>query len=122
MKNIFLIILLLISVSAHAGGVSSVQSAITTGTKFTATGCSVNTLLGSGTAGTYKSGTTGTCTVVVTLNGGTGITAPTGWSCFANDRTTPADTITNTASTTTTATFYGTTVSGDVIEFACIGN
>ena len=122
MKNIILALLLLFPIAAYAGGINVVQSAVTTGTKFTASGCSVNTLAGSGTAGTFKSGTTGVCTVVVTLNGGVGITAPTGWSCFANDRTTPADIITNTASTNTTATFSGTTVSGDVIEFGCIGN
>lgn len=90
-------------------------------TKFTATGCSVSSTIGGGSAGKYTSGTTGTCTVVVTINGATGSTATNGWTCWANDETTPADKIQTIASTTTTATISGTTVSGDIISFGCIG-
>lgn len=82
---------------------------------FTATGCTNSTLVGGATAGSYHSGTTGTCTVVIT----TGLTAPNGWACFANDLTTTSDTIKQTASSTTTATLAGTTVTGDVINFGC---
>lgn len=85
-------------------------------TTFTATGCTNSTLVGGATTGSYHSGTTGTCTVVVT----TGLTAPNGWACFANDLTTTADTIKQTASSATTATLAGTTVSGDVINFGCM--
>jgi hypothetical protein len=49
------------------------------------------------------------------------LTAPTGWACYANDLTTPADKLQTTVSTTTTATIAGTTVSGDVISFGCMG-
>ena len=94
---------------------------VTGGTKFTTTGCSVSATSGGATAGTYTSGTTGTCTVVVTMNGATGLTAPNGWACYASDRTTAADTQVNTTSTTTTATISGTTVSGDVVSFGCAG-
>ncbi len=91
------------------------------GTKFTASGCSNSTTVGGSTAGSFASGTTGTCTVVVTMNGATGLAAPNGWACAANDLTTTADTIKQTASSTTTATLSGTTVSGDVINFTCTG-
>lgn len=88
---------------------------VVAGTKFTASGCSNGTLLGGATAGSYNSGTTGTCTVTIT----TGITAPNGYSCTAQDTTTTADTQLMTTSNATTATISGATVSGDVIKFSC---
>jgi len=91
------------------------------GTKFTASGCSNSTTVGGATAGKFSSGTTGACTVVITMNGATGLTAPTGWACSASDLTTPANLMSQSASSTTTATITGTTVSGDVISFSCIG-
>lgn len=89
------------------------------GTKFTISGCSTTTLVGGAAAGSFKSGVTGTCTPVITLNGATGVTAPHGWTCWSNDETTPADTLRETGSTATTVTLSGTTVSGDVIDFGC---
>ena len=89
-------------------------------TKFTASGCSNSATVGGASAGTYTSGTTGICTVVITINGATGATAPNGWACSASDRTTPANLISQTASSTTTATLAGTTTSGDVISFSCV--
>ena len=88
-------------------------------TKFTATGCSLSATVGSGNVGRFTSGTTGTCTAVITINGATGLAAPNGWNCWASDRTTPADVIIQTADSTTTATISGTTVSGDIISFGC---
>jgi hypothetical protein len=103
-----------------AGGIATANNPFTIGpTTFTASGCSNNTLLGSGAAGSFKSGTSGTCTVTITINGATGMTATNGWACFFNDQTTPADVIHQTAYTTTTVTMSGTTVSGDLISFAC---
>lgn len=90
------------------------------GTKFTISGCSAGTTVGGATAGTFASGTTGACTVVITMNGATGITAPNGWSCNADDLTTPANLISQSASSTTTCTVTGTTVSGDTISFMAI--
>lgn len=95
---------------------------ISVGTKFTATGCSNSTTVGGATAGKLTSGTTGVCTFTVTM--GDSATSPNGWHCgdAENLTTTPiafANLIQQTASTTTTATFSGTTVSGDVIEFGC---
>lgn len=106
---------------AKITGRTLVDGLISTGTKFTTSGCSVSATTGGATAGTYTSGTTGTCTVTITMNGATGLTATNGWSCWAADLTTPADLITQTASSTTTATLAGTTVSGDVINFGCMG-
>jgi lysophospholipase L1-like esterase len=91
------------------------------GTKFTTSGCAVSATTGGPTAGSYTSGTAGTCTTVITMNGATGLAAPNGWACSASDRTTPTDVIAQTASTTTTATLSGTTSSGDVIGFSCMG-
>ncbi|MDR3519291.1 MAG: right-handed parallel beta-helix repeat-containing protein [Candidatus Pacebacteria bacterium] len=91
------------------------------GTLFTMSGCSATSATGGAKAGSYASGTTGTCTVALTFNGATGLsgTVPNGWSCTANDLTTPADVIHQSASTTSTATLSGTTVSGDVVNFSC---
>ncbi len=89
-------------------------------TTFTISGCSATGATGSGNAGRYTSGTAGACTVSITLNGATGATASNGWACSANDLTTPADIITQTASTATTATLSGTTASGDVVNFHCL--
>lgn len=88
------------------------------GTTFTASGCSNGTLVGGATAGSYDSGTSGTCTVVVTM--GNTQTAANGWGCSVWDITTNADLQEETAYTTTTVTFSGTTASGDKIAFSCI--
>lgn len=85
------------------------------GTKFTASGCTNSATLGTSLAGQFTSGTTGTCTVVITP----GITAPNGFACQANDLTTNADLIIQTASTTTTATISGTTATSDIVNFSC---
>lgn len=89
-----------------AGGVSAT---------FTASGCSNSTLVGNSLAGSYNSGTTGTCTVTVT----TGVTVAHGYACSVWDVTTTADAQKETATTATTITFSGTTVSGDKIVFGC---
>lgn len=91
------------------------------GTKFTTSGCSVSATTGGATAGSYTSGTTGACTVVITMNGATGLTAPNGWACSASDTGTPANLQSQTASSTTTCTISGTTVSGDVVIFQAKG-
>lgn len=90
------------------------------GTKFTITGCSANTTLGGADTGSFVSQTTGACTVVITIAGATGATAPNGWSCWVNNLTT-ANLMRQTAYSTTTATVSGTTVTGDLISFGCFG-
>jgi hypothetical protein len=93
---------------------------------------SAHTLTGIGTAPTVSSGTigtgarnlagfitsttTGAYTGVLTFSG---LTAPVGWACAVSNNTT-ANLIRQTAYTTTTATFAGTTVSGDVLTYNCI--
>lgn len=99
---------------------------ISTGTKFTAagTGCTVGATVGGATAGTFTLAT-GPCTsVALTLNGATGLTAPNGWACEANDRTAPTVLIGgNSATTATTATITIPAGAGtsDVIGFHCVG-
>jgi hypothetical protein len=46
-------------------------------------------------------------------------TATNGWVCSAQDQTTPADTVKQTANSTTTVTFTATTANADVIVFQC---
>jgi hypothetical protein len=86
-------------------------------TQATYSGCSNSTPTGGATSGTIKSGTTGTCTIVITLNGATGWTAPTGWNVLVKDETTLTDNVIETASNATTVTISGTTVSGDVLRW-----
>ena len=98
---------------------------ISVGTKFTATGCtSITSTVGGATAGQFVIGAN-TCTVVITMNGATGETAPNGWACGASDETTAAG---NTGlyfsahnATTATLTVPATAVASDVIVFRCTG-
>ena len=92
-------------------------------TKFTATGCtSITTTVGNGTAGKFIIGAN-SCTVVITMNGATGMTAASGWSCTANDETTAAGNTglyfsTNNTTTATLAVPSG-AAANDIIDFAC---
>jgi hypothetical protein len=80
----------------------------------TITGCgTVTSQLGNGFAGSFNAAS-GTCTVVITP----GETAINGFRCSAADITTPADTFTQTAKSTTTCTLTGTVTSGDLIQFS----
>jgi hypothetical protein len=76
-------------------------------------GCSFGTQLGANAAGSFLSGTTGTCTVTITFFG---TTAPNGWRCTADDLTN-ANTIRQTAYSTTSCTISGTTTSSDLITY-----
>jgi hypothetical protein len=112
------------TMSMGASGIVKGPAFQTTGTKFTAvgTGCTVGATSGAGTAGTFTLAS-GPCTsVVVTLNGATGVTATTGWSCPAHDRTAPNVLIGGeSSSTTTTASFTIPAGAGtsDVISYSC---
>lgn len=66
-------------------------------------------------AGFITSATTGSCVSVLTFSE----TAFNGWSCGISNSTT-ANLIRQTGSGTTTATFTGVTVSGDVLRYVCI--
>ena len=95
------------------------------GTKFTATWLRYvpHTTAGGATAGQFVIGAA-TCTVVITMNGATGLTAANGWFCKANDETTVAG---NTGlyfsahnATTATLTVPATAAASDVITFGCM--
>lgn len=80
----------------------------------TVSGCSLTAALGGGWAGSFHSGTAGTCTVTITPGG----TATNGWECDAWDITTAADTVKQTTPlSTTTCVISGTTASGDIITW-----
>jgi hypothetical protein len=116
-----------------AGGAFTTLSGsglIVKGTKFTiaATGCTPSATTGGATAGTITLAS-GPCTsIVITMNGATGLTAPNGWKCSVGDRTAQAagtyipEWYEN-SSTTTTATIPIPAAAGatDVISFACTG-
>lgn len=87
-----------------------------TGAPASVSGCSNSSTAGGATAGIFTSGTSGTCTVTVTL-----ATAANGWACSVWDTTTTSDTVKETGFTTGSVTFSGTTVSGDVIAWSCTG-
>lgn len=97
-------------------GLTTSTGYVSGGTKFTATGCNNGTTVGGATAGRFASGTSGACNVVITLP-----TAPNGWACHASDQTTPANLIAQSASSTTSCTITGTTISGDTVSFSATG-
>jgi hypothetical protein len=96
---------------------------ISTGTKFTTSGCSVSSTTGGATAGIFTLGAN-TCTVVITMNGATGLTSTNGWTCQAHDRTSITAIIDGeSSSTTTTASIVIPATAGttDIISFSCTG-
>jgi hypothetical protein len=96
-------------------GITNLVPLISGGTTAGASGCSISAHSGGATAGQYTSGTTGTCTVTLTLPATT-----TAYVCVARDVTTAADTQAQTGVlSTTSVTITGTTVSGDVISWGC---
>lgn len=103
--------------SATAGAFRELKlrSLITGGTVPGISGCSAGTQAGGATAGSYVSGTTGSCAVTLTF----AFTAPAGWNCNANNQTT-ANLIRQTGGSTTTAVITGVTVTSDVISFMCM--
>lgn len=99
-----------ITSTAHAGYIKALTF-IPAGTATTCTGATIGTGSKSN-AGFVTATTTGTSTIVITFP----VTAPTGWNVSASDSTAVTNMV-QTASSTTTATLSGTTVSGDVIRY-----
>lgn len=95
-------------------GLATENGAIANGTTFSvASGCGTTTsVVGGVTAGSFVAGAT-TCNPVINLP-----TAPHGWKCSWTDITTPADSIKQSAYSTTSCTGTGTVVSSDVILFS----
>lgn len=87
-------------------------TAVAGGTPFVVTsGCGTTGAVVGGTmAGSFTAGQT-SCVPVITP----GFTAPHGFKCGGKDLTTPADTLNQTASSTTTCTLSGTVVNADTI-------
>jgi hypothetical protein len=72
---------------------------------------------GGNTSGTFTVGAAAACaagTYIMTF----AFTAPTGWACQASDRTVTTNTIRQTASSGTTATFLATTSNNEVVSFS----
>lgn len=112
-------VMLLRNLAGSAGGKYQGAGIQSTGTKFTvaASGCgTISATLGGATAGSFATTLTGSCAAVVTF--GDSIAATNGWSCVVNDQTT-GNLMRQTASSASTATFSGTTVASDVINFHC---
>jgi len=92
---------------------------VSTGALPTPTGtCAIATQTGGTSAGTFTA--SGACaggTVVLTF----ATTVSHGFSCTAHNRTTPANLMNQTATTTASVTFTGTMANADVVSFSCIG-
>ena len=90
---------------------------VTQGAQPVLSGCAtISAAAGGATGGKFA--TSGTsCNLVITFPSA----APNGWCCKANDLTTPANAINQNATTTTSATFAGTTVAADVVQWFCVG-
>jgi hypothetical protein len=79
--------------------------------------CAITTQVGGNTVGTFvASGACAAGTYILAF----GYTAPNGWSCSAQDRTTITDNVQQISSTTTAATFRATTANLDVVQFKCM--
>jgi hypothetical protein len=85
---------------------------------FTGTCTAPASSAGGNTAGTFTVGAGGACaggTYIMTF----AFTAPTGWACDAEDRSTTTDTVQQTATAPTTATLKATVANNDVVQFKC---
>lgn len=99
-----------------AGTDLKARDILITGSAPTLSGCSTSGQLGGNTAGSFISGTTGTCAVTMTF----ATSAPNEWFCDALDSTTPA-LFNQTGGGGNTAIISGATVSGDKVRFSCTG-
>lgn len=109
------------SATVIAGSEQATAFIVGGGTKFTVTGCSASTTVGGPTAGQFASGSTSTCTFVITMNGATGLTAPNGWGCWGSDVTSGHEaTAKQTGTSTTTCSLIVATTSGDTVVFGAM--
>lgn len=117
----FVLLIIILSFGAWAQGITPAPNNVNgpfgfAGAVFTvASGCgTTGSLTGGTTSGSFTAGATG-CAPVITLP-----TAKHGWICRANDLTTTADLLVQTAKTTTSCTVSGTVSSSDVILFFAV--
>jgi hypothetical protein len=110
-----------LNTSTTTGGGGLIGSLIPSAATFTASGCSNSTLVGGANttalvaAGSFNSGVSGACTVVMTFPAATH-----GWACEANDVSSPV-VFQQTAKSTTSCTVSASTASGDTVTFMAIG-
>jgi len=78
--------------------------------------CVASSFTGGATAGKFAAAVCAAGTIILSSLP----TAPNGYTCNAQDQTTPADTLKQTANTATSATFTATTVAADVVAFSCM--
>lgn len=101
-------------------GATSQLAPFAEGTAPTLTGtCTTGTKVGGAAAGSFA--LTAICaagTVILSMPT-LSHPAPTGWACFASDRTTVGDTFVETSTSASSVTLTGTGASADVIQFSC---
>lgn len=78
--------------------------------------CAASSFAGGATAGRFSAAACVAGTIILSSLPA----APNGYTCTAQDQTTPADTLKQTANTTTSVTFTATTAASDVIAFQCM--
>lgn len=102
--------------AAYIGGLTSTAAVILSGTAPTLTGtCTVNTQVGGNAAGSFHATCTSQTVIITFAN-----TAPNGWVCNAQDETTSADSMKQTAHNNTSCTLTGTTAANDNIVFSAV--
>lgn len=79
--------------------------------------CVASSFVGGSTAGKFSAAICAAGTIILSALP----TAPNGYTCNAQDQTTPADTLKQTANTVSSVTFTATTAAADVIVFQCMG-
>lgn len=105
--------------STKAFGQIFVGQWVSKGASASVSGCANSAVVSGGMAGKFVSGTSGACTVTITLEAGTAYAAPNDNVCWAYNKNTGAQ-FTIIGSTTTSFTASGTTTSGDTVNFACV--
>ena len=78
--------------------------------------CTASSFVGGATAGKFSAAVCTAGTFILSSLPA----APNGYTCNAQDQTTPADTLKQTANTTTSVTFTATTVAADVVAYSCM--
>ena len=102
-----------------AGHTAYAWSNFATGTSPTGTTgtCAASSFVGGANAGKFSAAVCAAGTIILSALPA----APNGYVCNAQDMTTPADTLKQTASTTTSVTFTATTAAADSVVYQCTG-
>jgi len=100
------------------GGSSAAADFVSKGTVPIGTtgSCVASSFVGGSTAGKFSAAVCAGGTIILSSLP----TAPNGYTCNAQDQTTPADTLKQTANTVSSVTFTSTTVAADTVVFQCM--